>query len=140
MKTLQRIGLSIIFLAGGLLVFIVFSHYYPIYTGLMDTVGRNIAAGIFLALTLVVRRGNRFQAYWLIPFAFFTALSAISVDYYFGLSKWIIPVLGVVPESPEGWALDKLESSLLGIVVAGVDEQAWTRETPLPAPSPAPAR
>ena len=50
-------------------------------------------------------------------FAFFVALVAISVDYYLGLSKWLLPVLQIPPESPAGWAIDKLESSVLGIVI-----------------------
>jgi membrane protease YdiL (CAAX protease family) len=113
----QRLGLSFLFLAFGLLVFVIFSHYYPFYKGNTDKVGRVVLAGIFLALALFAHRSERFQKYWLIPFVFFAALTAISIDHYLSLSKWIIPALGVQAESPAGWAIDKLESSLLGIVV-----------------------
>jgi membrane protease YdiL (CAAX protease family) len=57
------------------------------------------------------------RKYWLIPFTFFIALSAISIDRYLGLSKFIYPALGIIERSPEGWAVDKLESSLLGIAI-----------------------
>jgi uncharacterized protein len=117
MKTSQRPVLFSFFLACGLLVFIVFSHYYPFYKGTVGFAGRVIVAFMFLAASLTVRRSERFKEYWLILFAFFTALTAISIDYYLGLSKWIIPWLGMESESPAGWAMDKLESSLLGIVV-----------------------
>jgi len=114
---MQRLGLSMLFLACGLLVFIVFSHYHPFYTGNTDMVGRVVVAGVFLALVLMTRFSEHFQKYWLIPFAFFAALTAISVDKYLGLSKWIYPAFGIIERSPVGWAVDKLESSLLGIIV-----------------------
>jgi membrane protease YdiL (CAAX protease family) len=117
MSWMQRIGLFLLFLACGLLVFIVFSHYYPIYEEKTDKIGRIVVAGMFLTLAILTRRSERFQKYWLIPFTFFAALTAISVDYYLGLSKYIYPALGVIEKSPEGWAVDKLESSLLGILV-----------------------
>lgn len=117
MKTIQHIGFFFLFLAAGLLVFIVFSHYYPFYSGQTDLIGRIVVGGVFLALAIFARFSKRFQKYWLLPFAFFTALTAISVDYYISLSQWILPALGMVIKSPAGYAIDKLESSLLGIVV-----------------------
>lgn len=113
----QRLALFIVLLACGLLVFVIFSHYVPVYTGTAGKTGRIMVAVIFLALALFARTHERLRKYWLIPFAFFTALTAISVDYYLGLSKWIIPALGMELDSPAGWAMDKLESSLLGIVM-----------------------
>jgi membrane protease YdiL (CAAX protease family) len=117
MKILQRIGLFLLFLACGLLVFVVFSHYFPIFERTTDIVGRIVVAIGFLTAALVAYRNERFNKYWLIPFAFFAALAAISIDYYLGLSKWIYPALGTIEKSPVGYAVDKLESSLLGIVV-----------------------
>lgn len=117
MKIIQRIVLSLLCLASGLLVFVVFSHYFPIFTGIMDMTGRIVAAVFLLALTLFTRLNRRFQKYWLLPFAFLTALTAISIDYYLSLSKWLLPALGLVTNSPVGLAIEKLESSLLGIFV-----------------------
>ncbi len=114
---LQRLGLSAVFLACGGLVFVIFSHYYPVYRGNADIIGRIGVAGILLALALCARFTERFRKYWLIPFAFFAALAAISLDYYFSLSQYLYPALGITERSPEGWAVDKLESSLLGILV-----------------------
>lgn len=95
----------------------VFSHYSPICKGTMDLVSRIVVAGVFLALALFTRFSERFRKYWLLPFAFFTALTAISVDFYLGLSQRVLPALGMVIKSPAGYAIDKLESSLLGIFV-----------------------
>lgn len=117
MRNINRIGLFLFFLACGLLVFFVFSHYFPLFKGAADIIGRVVAAVALLAAAWAARRSGRFKPYWLILFAFFTALAAISVDYYLGLSKWIVPALGVEMESPAGWTIDKLESSLLSIII-----------------------
>jgi len=117
MKAPQRIGLFLFFLACGLLVFLVFSYYFPLFERPADIIGRIITASVFLLASLFARRSERFQKYWLILLAFFTALTAISVDFYFSLSKLIIPALNIVWDSPTGWAIEKLESSVLSIVI-----------------------
>jgi len=114
---MNRIGLFLLFLGFGLLVFIVFSHYFPIFEEKVDIIGRVVVAVAFLAAALAARRSERFKGYWLVLFAFFTALAAISIDRYLSLSKWILPALDVEGNSPAGLAIEKLESSLLGIVV-----------------------
>ena len=117
MKIFHRIVLFLLILASGLLVFVVFGHYFPIFKGTMDLAGRVVVAVIFLALALFARSNERFHQYWLIFFAYFAALTAISVDYHLGLSQWILPSLGLTIESPAGLAIDKLESSVLGILI-----------------------
>ncbi len=117
MNTLRHLGWSLLLLAGGLLVFVVFSHYSPLFHGSEDVAGRLLVAVILLTLGLVFRRSDRFAAYWPIPFAFFAGLTAISLDYYLSLSRWLLPWLGLSLASPAGLAIEKLESSLLGILV-----------------------
>lgn len=117
MKAASRSGWFLLFLALGVLVFVVFSHYYPLFKGRTDILGRLLLALVLLTAALAARRSERFRAYWLIPFAFFTALTAISIDYYLGLSRWLIPALGLEAMSPAGLAVDKVESSLLGILI-----------------------
>ena len=114
----QRLALFLLILALGLLVFTVFSHYFPLLGQKWDLPGRVALGALLLAAAWAARRSARWHDYWLLPFAYFTALAAISVDYYLGLGRWIMPALGVEAESPAGWAIDKLESSLLGILVA----------------------
>lgn len=117
MKNIQRVGFSLLFLTYGTLVFIVFSHYFPLFKGTTDVLGRAILAIGLLMTALFARRNECFQQFWLIPFAFFIALAAISDDYYLGLSQWIVPALHIDLNSPAGLAIDKLKSSLLGIMV-----------------------
>ena len=114
---LQRIGWFVLYLACGLLVFVVFSHYYPFFSGWVDIAGRVVVALAFLIAALFCRRSERHRAVSRVWFAFFVACVAISIDYYVGLSRWILPALRIVPDSPAGWAIDKLESSGLSIVL-----------------------
>ncbi len=107
----------VIFLACGMVVFVVFSHYFPIFSGPTDFIGRIVVALAFLAATLLFRRSERYRTYWRICFTSFTALAAISLDYYLGLSKWLLPALHIPLETPVGLAIDKLESSALSILV-----------------------
>lgn len=114
---IQRFVWFVVFLASGLLVFVVFGHYFPTFKGSADVAGRVLAALAFLGAAIAFRYREGFREYWLIPFAFFTALTAISIDYYLGLSEWILPALGLSIKSPAGLAIDKFESCLLGITI-----------------------
>ena len=117
MQRRQQIAWFGLFLACGLLVFVIFSHYFPVFSGSTDTIGRIVVALAFLAAALPFKRSARYRKYWRICFAFFTALAAISLDYELGFSKWLLPALRIPLETPAGLAIDKLESSMLSILV-----------------------
>ncbi|MEI7847998.1 MAG: CPBP family glutamic-type intramembrane protease [Chloroflexota bacterium] len=117
MKNIQRFAVFLLFLICGLLVFVVFSHYSPVFEAKEDITGRVLLAIFFLVTAFVLRHTERFQKYWLIFFAFFSALTAISLDYYLSLSRWILPTLGIISRTPAGLAIEKLESSLLGVII-----------------------
>jgi membrane protease YdiL (CAAX protease family) len=114
---MKRIVWFLVFVACGLLVFFVFSHYYPRFSGNDDITGRIVLGVLLLGLALLARRSERFHQYWLLPFAFFTALAAISTDYYLSLSKWILPRLAIDHGTPAAWAIEKLEGSLISVAV-----------------------
>lgn len=118
MKTEKQVAAFIVFVIFGLAVFVLYSHYFAVFKGPLDIMGRLITGGLLLTAALAARRSDRFRQYWLVLFAYFIALAAISLDYYLNLGKWIIPALGLQARSPAGWTIDKLESSLLGILVA----------------------
>ncbi len=117
MNAIKRITWFIIVVACGMLIFLVFGNYYPVFEGTADVAGRIALGAALLACTLIFQRSERLRPYWLLPFAFFAALAALSIDYYLSLSKWILPRLGIPRESPAGWTIDKLESSLLGVAI-----------------------
>ncbi len=123
---MKRLTWFLLFLAFGLLVFFVFSHYYPRFNDTADVTGRIVLGALLLAAALLARRSERFHRYWLLPCAFFTALTAISIDHYLSLSKLLLPALGIAPsDTPAGWAIEKLESSLLGVAVVLVVNRLW---------------
>jgi len=116
-KRSRQIGFFLLCLAGGLIVFVLFSHYYPILPRAADIIGRITAAAAFLTAALFARRSEGFRKYTPLLLTLFIALAAISADYYLALSRWILPALKIPGDSPAGWAIDKLESSLLSIVI-----------------------
>ena len=114
---IQRFIWIVVFLACGLLVFVVFGHYFLTFKGNADAVGRVLTALVFLGAAIAFRLRESFRKYWLISFAYFIALTAISIDYCLALSEWILPALGLSIKSPAGLAIDKFGSCLLGIMI-----------------------
>jgi membrane protease YdiL (CAAX protease family) len=109
---LNRALLFLAILALCLLVFFVFSYVRPLLPKPWDAVGRGASAVVLLAAALIARRGERTRKYWPILFALFTALCAMSVDYYLLLGQRVARAAGIAPDTPAGWAVDKLGSSL----------------------------
>jgi membrane protease YdiL (CAAX protease family) len=110
----HRVGLFLLFLALGLLLFLVFSHLRPLVPKNADLPSRIALMLVLLGSSLLLRRSDRLRKYWLVIFAFFIASSAQALDYY--LSGWLPGLLGLGIESPAGIAVDKLESTLLIVI------------------------
>ena len=110
----HRFGLFLLFLALGLLLFLVFSHFRPLLPESADLPSRIALSLVLLGSSLLPRRSDRLRKYWLVIFAFFTASFAQALDYY--LSGWLPSLLGLGMESPAGIAVDKLESTLLIVI------------------------
>ncbi len=111
----HRFALFLLFLALGLLLFVVFSHFRPLLPEDADLPSRIALILVLLGSSLLLRRSDRLRKYWLVIFAFFIASLAQALDYY--LSGWLASLLGLDMKSPAGIAVDKLESTLL-IVLA----------------------
>lgn len=110
----HRFGLFLLFLALGLLLFLVFSHFRPLLPENADLPSRIALILVLLGSSLLLRRSDRLSKYWLVIFAFFIASFAQALDYYF--SGWLGSLLGLDMESPAGIAMDKLESTLLIVI------------------------
>jgi membrane protease YdiL (CAAX protease family) len=104
-------GLFLLFLALGLLSFLVFSHFRPLLPENADLPSRIALVLVLLCSSLLLRRSDRLSKYWPVIFAFFIASSAQALDYY--LSGWLAGLLRLDMETPAGIAVDKLESTLL---------------------------
>jgi membrane protease YdiL (CAAX protease family) len=107
----HRIGLFLLFLALGLLLFLVFSHFRPLLPKNAELPSRIALILVLLGSSLLLRRSDRLSKYWPVIFAFFIASFAQALDYY--LSGWLPGLLGLDIGSPAGIAVDKLESTIL---------------------------
>ncbi len=112
----RRAGLFVVFLLTGLLLFVVFSHIRPVLPETADPIARVVLIGLLLAAALWARGNPRFEKYWRILFACFTAALAMAIDYYLPSREWLLQLLGVSIDTPAGIALDKLDSSVILIV------------------------
>ena len=112
----QRIGLFLLFLVFGLLIFVVFNHIQLRLPSSIDPVGRTAMIAGFLAVALLARKSHRFEKYWPVLFACFIASLATAVDYYLPSRDWLLKFLDIPIRTPAGIALDKLDSSIMIIV------------------------
>lgn len=106
-----------IVLSAGLLIFVVLSHIRPLLPYPVDLFVRIFVISVLLAFSLLVRRNKKRQQYWRIPYAFFIASLATSVDYYLPSSRLFLMFLDIPIRTPIGVALDKLDSSIILIVL-----------------------
>lgn len=100
----------------GILVFVVFSHIRPLFTGSVDVIGRILLIVILFIASMMLRRNERLKPYGQILYAFFIASVAIALDYYLPTIRWLLDGLGVSIQTPLGIALDKLDSSVIIIL------------------------
>ncbi len=110
----KRLGLFLIFLAGGLIVFlpsITFSAQIP------DTLEMLLRTGlciIYLVLAMVFARQEKLKPYWPVPFAFFLAAFAQFLAWRF--SGLPLDWFGLNVTAMKGMAVAKLSQSLLIII------------------------
>lgn len=117
MGRLQRAVLSVAVLALVVLVYFVFSYVRPLLPKPRDLVGRIAAAVVLLAAATAAYRVERLRKYGPVLFALFTALCAMSVDYRLLLGMRAVRAVGISADTPAGWAVDKLGSSLTIVAV-----------------------
>jgi membrane protease YdiL (CAAX protease family) len=114
----KRVVFFMLFLALGLLIFVVFSHMRPTLPSSIDIIGRIFMIAGFLVVALLARRSQRFQKYWQVLFACFIASLATAIDYYLPSRDWLLQLFHISIKTPAGIAIDKLDSSI--IIIASV--------------------
>lgn len=113
---IHRFALFLLFLLIGLMIFVMFSHFRPILPEGIDLPARLIVISIFFGAAALAHRRKVPATIWQLLFACFAASLALLIDRYLPLSRWILGLLDLDPNSPVGLALDKFESSALIIV------------------------
>lgn len=114
---LQRVVSYVVVLALAVLVFFVFSYVRPLFPEPQDLVGRIAVAAVLLAAAVVALRVERLRKHAPVAFALFTALCAMSIDYRVLLGMRVARAVGISADTPAGWAVDKLGSSLTIVAV-----------------------
>lgn len=112
----ERIGLALIFVVLGYLVYVVFSPFRPMLPTTSDYLGRIILGAILLAAALLARKNPRFEKYWQLFFALFIMVVAVSLDYI--TSKYLLYFAPINDRSAFGSTMQKLnECFIISLVV-----------------------
>ena len=110
-KPIHQLGLFVLFLLAGSLVFVVFSHFTPMLATGPDIAGRTGLIIFFSFLTWLAHRNVRLAKYISVSSACLIASCALFLDLY--LSRWSLWIFGLDMHTPVGIAVDKLESTLM---------------------------
>lgn len=116
-KPILRAGFFLLFLIFGCLIFVVFSHMRPLLPQKIDLIGRAVLILGLLVASLLARKSQRFIQYWQILFACFIASFATAVDFYLPSRDWLLNLLNLSINTPAGTTIDKLDSSIIIIVL-----------------------
>lgn len=115
---IERIVLALLFVAIGFVIYFIFSPMRPLLSNQNDYLGRIGLVAILLAMVWLFRRSNRFRKYEQVILGLLIMAIAVSLDRIFGI--YLITRVGVGDVTPTGWAIQKLNESLIviGTVVA----------------------
>jgi len=112
----ERFIIGLLVLAVGSFIMVVFNPWRnPILDRVHDYLAK-IGTSIFLLMTaLLARKSKRFKRYWLLLFAFFILIVAVSLDVIF--AQYLFKYLGATDSTPAGWALPKLNELFVVVSV-----------------------
>ncbi len=110
---IERIALSVLFVATGGAIIIVLSPWAnePMLGQVNDYLAKIGVSALLLAATLLARRSTRFQHYWQLLFAAFVLTVTVSLQRVFGVHMLVY--LGLNGHTPSGSALQKLNESFI---------------------------
>jgi uncharacterized protein len=121
---IERIVVALLFIAIGGAIMIVFKPWGPLFLvarfgdhlgSVYDYLGRVGVSALLLLVAVNLRRNKRLEKYWQIFFAFFILLVALTISLVFG--SFLFASLGVTDSVPVGWALPKLNETILIVLV-----------------------
>jgi len=102
--------LFLLFLVSGFLVFFVGGYFGAIPRGIRTVIKVGIPI-LFLALTVMLYRSERFKGYWQLALAFCAASFGFLTAWL--LSDWVLSFLNVTPDTMTGLAVTKFVDAVL---------------------------
>lgn len=111
---LQRLGLFILFLACGAVIFIFGSHYFDVFPTNKNLAFNLIVSAIFLGVALWFKYDRRWHGHWQIAFAFFIASVAFPFTALFASGiQAALNWFSVTTNTSQGLAVEKICEMLL---------------------------
>ena len=111
---LQRVGLFLLFLFCEVVIYILGSNYFDVFSTNKNTTFNLITCTIFLAAALWFKRTERLNRYWRVSFAFFVASVAYPIT---GLTMgWLMDSFSIAPSTTQGLALGKVIEVVMIVV------------------------
>jgi membrane protease YdiL (CAAX protease family) len=122
-QTFARFGLFVLLTVVGFLIFAVtmtFAPFLPMWANFATRAGLLV---MFAALWWFARGEHRMSRFRPVFFAYFTAVLAPSLGYFFG--DWALRLFGLTAQTPAGIAVAKFSQALLTIVGVLVAAKLW---------------
>ena len=107
----ERILLAMVFVAVGVLIYLVFSPMRPLLSKTADYQGRLALIVLLLVAVWLVRRSQRFEKYGQVMLGLLIMAIAVSIDRIFGI--YLLVYLGISDSAAAGWAILKLNECFI---------------------------
>jgi membrane protease YdiL (CAAX protease family) len=115
-ERLLRLGLFILFLISGLLIFFFGSSYFSLFPTNQNNAYRFAVMVVFLVAALLLRRSASLRKYWLIAYAFFiAALAQFLASSLVTIREWLFDSFQLAPNTTQDMIAEKLFEALVVI-------------------------
>jgi len=113
---LLRLGLFILFLISGLLIFFFGSSYFSLFLTNQSDPYRLVITVVFLVAALLLRRSESLRKYWLIAYAFFVAaLAQFLASILVFIREWLLDGFQITSNTTPDMIAGKLFEALVVI-------------------------
>ena len=116
-NTYKRLGLFVLFLACGLLIFFFGSSYFSLFPTNQSDTYRFAITVVFLVAALLLRRSESLKKYWLVAYAFFlAALAQFLASTLAFIRDWIFDSFQITSNTTPDMIAGKLFEALVVIM------------------------
>ena len=125
----KQVGISLLLLLGGFLVFVLGCNYYSVFPTNDSQLYRGILAAAFLGAALVMRRRGSLEAYSQIAYAFFVAtMGYLITSLVAGWRDAVLEAAAIPPESARYLTMAKLFEAAAAIATILILSRLWGRD------------